>query len=636
MTEGAKTRKGDTEMTEKTTYEKGGKLMKKTLSLILAVLMIVATMPMAFAATELTTANIVELPTIEGEIFYGQTIAESTLKLVGGKVTTDGTAEGTIVEGTFEFIDTTIRPTNGDVAQIKFVPENEMYVGFDVLESSVTIPVSRTTPIYVSLPVPDKAAAIGRRLSTIKLTTNDLLINPYTGEEIPNSKWVWNKTSEKVSQPGFFNVKTAYSSENVLNYTARVESVWVSIEGVEDSLVPQIKENPTTKYTVRCDPNKTWGEVELEGGIAVVYDADGNEIIAKGTFAVADVYKDMPISKVGDINLPVQFISEDESVAISLPFNMIVTVLKAAPAWTSGETVITVPYGTEIDSSFDWYLNNELDTALKDMLKSWSYKTIDGAEITGDFVPTVGTHEVTANLNLNGTGSQNWQTDTMMTFTLVVEATVLNCEITHAYGGNKIVDNSLAYDAVTPTGTFTIVGKNGDEIVFEKTVKYGEIFKLNESTSGKYVYSVKYNPVENDAFIIADFVAERDITLKWNATIDGKITEYAFGDTVEARTVNTTDFTGWTATDANGNPVELTLVSGTMENDTFTFIMPDHNVIITPEFGAADDNGGGILDGIGDIDGIDGAFDWILNLLNKIKAFFEKIIAFFQGIGDMT
>ncbi len=636
-------------MSKKKTFNKGDVIMRKTLSLILAVLMIVATMPVAFAAETLSSSNVSVYPTISPTTFYyGQTVGDITVN--DDEVVLD--AAGNQVVGSFicaQKATLALGLGENQSLRLKFVPDSTTdYSGFTARNTPVIFSVLPATPVFVDEandPIVAGDGQLDNPLSLVELS-GGAMYNPYNADDATPAAytWQWKYPDTILKESG---MQTAIFTINS-NYTPVEAEVFVNV--VTPKTNTEIVYPSGDKIiSIPYDGVTTMADLEANANALDVYAVEkGTDTRVAGTFTVVQRQFDYSgtyggVLKISDNDaykqLQLVFTPDDtesyNGTKTTEPVTLVVT--KGLPAWTEGEAVITVPYGTEIDSNFDWYLNNELDTALKDMLKSWSYKTIDGAEITDDFVPAVGTHEVTANLNLNGTGSQNWQTDTMMIFTLVVEATVLNCEITYAYGGNKIVDNSLAYDAVTPTGTFTIVGKNGDEVVFEKTVKYGEIFKLNESTSGKYVYSVKYNPVENDAFIIADFVAERDITLKWNATIDGKITEYAFGDTVEARTVNTTDFTGWTATDAEGNPVTLTLVSGTMENDTFTFVMPDHNVVLTPEFEAADDNtGGGIFDGIGDIDGIDGFFEWFANLFAKIKAFFEKIIEFFQSIGDMT
>ncbi len=347
-------------MTKKEIIKKGDvNYMKKTLSLFLAVLMILATMPVAFAAEpiQLSEANVVEWPTISGNMFYGQTLAEGDITIEGGKVTLDGTAEGAVIDGAFEFVDTSARPVVGGTAQVKFVPaDTEAYT---VIETEVAVTVNQTTAIYGELPTASKAAAVGKRLSTVTLTSQPL-INPYTGEEIPNSKWNWSKRTTKVESPGLYEVTATYGTL-ATNYTTIKAFVWVSIEGVDDTLMPTIKEYPTFKETLSYNPNLTWGELTLEGGKAVIYDADNNEIEVEGTFSVADVYKNVALKKIGEQTIAIQFTSADETIASSIPFSMIITVEKGIPAWTSGETlVLNYDYGA---TPFGQYGNkiDELD-----------------------------------------------------------------------------------------------------------------------------------------------------------------------------------------------------------------------------------------------------------------------------------
>ncbi len=620
-------------MTQKTTNEKGGKLMKKTLSLILAVLMIMATMPMAFAAETLKAANIVDLPTLsyknaDNVVYFGQTL-EDAIIINDDEFVKDAT--GNQVAGHFEFMKPSlVSPVGENIkTNLKFIPDDtSAYTTFNKLFcADRTYTVVATTPLYVD-ETNDPVVATkdidkeGKTLSDYTLSGGKMY-NPYNATEtnLAERKWTWTDPTTTVLESGYYEARFT-----PIGYTLTTAQVWVQVD--KKITETEVSEAPAAIELTYGDVAK-YSELTFSG-VAV---EKGTDKVVEGTFAPNDLWKNTKV-KVGTHDVVVAFTPDDTENYYGTECTVTVTVTPAIPTWKDGEAVITVPYGTKIDSSFDWYLNNELDTALKDLLKSWGYKTIDGAEITGDFVPTVGTHEVTANLNLNGTGSQNWQTDTMMTFTLVVEGKTLDCILKPiGSGGYQVINDSLAYNAAKPQGTFTVIGKLSDTVVSENTVKYGEIFKPAENVSGTYTYEIKYNPIENDPFIIADFTSEQNAVCSWKATIDEVEKTFVFGETISLSS-DKADFYRWNITDTNGNPIDVVIVSGSLESASVAFTMPDCDIIITSEIKEAGDIGGDI--DFGDIDGIDGILDFLRGIIEKIKSVFEKIIEFFQSIGDMS
>ncbi len=629
------------------------KITRSFVSILMSILIIAASVIVSFAATELTTTNIAELPTAVGEMFYGQTLADVGMALEGGKVTVDGTADGEVIYGTFEFVDTSARPVVNGTAQVKFIPaDTEAYT---TIETEVAVTVNKTTPIYSELPTAGKASAVGKRLSQVTLT-EPLLVNPYTNEEIAESGWAWASRNTKVNAPGLFEVKSSYKND-ISNYNRITTNVWVSIEGYDDSLFPTIKEYPKFTETVRLDPSKTWGDYTLTGGKAVVKDTDGNEIEAKGTFTIDDAFLTAPINRVGNNNITIQFESADETVAASVPVIMSVTVEKPVPAWKDGIIpTYEVAFGTKINGSIP-ALEQYLAGNGPEELYLYAIDE-NGKEINQTF--DSGEHHLKAKVNTDSLNNENWDlTNNVLDFILkVVPGKTEISNVLYNYKIGSLTGSMSKYC----NGTVDITV--GDEVITGVQVKSGRFetnwFPKDRTKNSTWNIKISYNAAEGDnAVVESDYEGEilfkakraitvqhRQIILKVNNTSYNPEHTYS-GDTIYLDTMS--GFLYWEITDVNGNSVldQLEVIKNTTDNSYFEFKMPEYDIIINavhefdlnpPEEEKPDDdnNGGGILDGIADIDGIDGFFEWLMNLINKIKAFFEKIIEFFQNIGDMT
>ncbi len=479
------------------------------------------------------------------------------------------------------------------------------------------------------------AVEAGARLNTSTIS-GGAVKHPETGEILTDAVWKWQSSRTKVNAAGMYPAYCAHSS---LDYPLMMD-IYVDIIG--NAVETEITSVPTID-SITYDGITKLGEIKLNGGVAV---EKGTENTIEGVFSLVSnsgnsVADNIP--NAGEYTIKVKFTPNDTEKYLPCEAPITFTVNPAIPTWKDGEAVITVPYGTKINSGFDVYVKNALDDSTGGLLRTWSYKTIDGEEITRDFLPSVGTHEVTADLNLNGTGSQNYQTNTTMTFTLVVEGKTLDCKVSSCYaGGYQVIDSSLDYSATKPQGTFTVIGKLGDKVISENTVKYGEIFETNEVDSGTYVYTMKYNPTQNDPFVIADSTSEFKYLRPWNVSINGEYNyTHKAGDVVNVKTNILTDFKGWKITDASGNAISVVLVDtsvdpikeigvadGFTESSDFYFVMPEGDVVFTAEYKSAGD--------IGDIDGIEDISDFFAKIIAWLKGIIEKIITFFKSIGDFS
>ena len=276
---------------------------KKLLSLLLAVMMILSSVPMFASAAPiaLTTANITEYPVAnfinEDGAFIGMTVGES-ITLSGGKVCYDSNGDGTLaddeaVPGHFEIVDPDTVPNlsggSNNRVSIKFVPDDETtYAGFEALRNrNVQYLVQKTTPVFVdendTIPVATKLKA-GDTLSLSTLSGAEVT-NPYNANEpkILKASWTWNP---KVNNPSKTIVtESGYYEAYFLcsGYVTLTASVWVGIEG--DTSDEPSEEDPivygevTSWPTIECPewtPGMTVADLTLTGGEATV----------EGTFAI--------------------------------------------------------------------------------------------------------------------------------------------------------------------------------------------------------------------------------------------------------------------------------------------------------------------------------------------------------------
>ncbi len=507
------------------------KLLRKFISVILAVVMLAVAMPVAFAATPiaLTEANIVTWPTLEGTLYFTQKIGDA-LTISGGLVTTDGTETGTQISGHFEFVDSSFVPLYDSVAKkadIKFVPDDsETYTGFTISScENVTYRVNRVTPVLVDENEPPVASAIetaGSRLATSTLS-GGAVKNPFTGE-VFTPEWYWVSGRTRVNESGYF---TAEVGVGLAGYGVLTMDVYVSIAG--DAPATKVETLPSFGE-VYYAPNLTLGDLTLTGGKAVVSET-GEEI--EGTFAVTDDAQKIALT-AGERTVPVLFTPSDSTQGITCVCQVPLVVNKAVPTFKtddeSGIPTITMPYGTKLDSSLDYKITPLVDVDAPVYL---SYKDMDGNEFPyNGSTPVVGTHEIQVKVNVQ---DSNYEQYTMLTFKLEITGFTANC-IMEPVGseGYKILDTSLKYDAEKPKGTFTVSYTADGVKQSDITVKYGELFQAEKSKSGKYEFTVKYNEIENDPFEIADITYSDTVTLSHNVTVNGQKQVADYNTTVTA------------------------------------------------------------------------------------------------------
>ena len=606
---------------------------KKLLSILLALMMMLSVVPFyASAAEKLTaTANVESYPTLsyktaDGKMYYGQTLEEALI-INDDEVVRD--AAGNQVAGHFEFRKPEYIPTPGtDIKlDIIFVPDDEdAYTSFTKLRSSLVYTVEAVilVPVDENDPVPVASEVEPGALLSTSILSGGVLTNPHNPNE-PNllaTEWIWspslNPASKTVvSSSGYYTAQFAPAGYDVITVQVyvKVASAIPETSIVEYPTVPELTYNP----------NVTWADIELTGGKAVI---KGTDTQIEGTFTI----KDNRLTGTPNPNITqIEVVFTPANAEEALPYEFTIPVkVNPAPISFKGNDGNFIVDGFEFEVE-PGTLMRDVQSYLMDYL-NYPPQSVIGVEDKNSYAENGRTYKLTVQHdNPNYVGTE-------VSFTVKFK----EVEFTPTFKSGYL-NSAIDCGDYSPAGTFT-VSLDGKEIA---VVKENEQFTYTVENSGDYVLSAKYNPVENDYFVIAD--ATKTVNVKLQRTVNrinctsngGLIVTY--GDTVEiSANANAENFDRWVITDASGNEVDLG-IDLTQLNISFT--MPDYDITVE----AKAKSGSGTTDGGFDIDNIfgnlgdltEGDSDNIFeNIINNLVAFFKNIINtiknFFRGIGDLT
>lgn len=573
----------------------------------MVIAMITISVPFAFAATTLSATNVTQWPTlsynsVEGKMYYGQTIGEA-LTINDDEIVLD--AEGNQVAGHFEFIDPTLMqlPGTNIKSHIQFVPDDSgAYTGFQKKRSSLLYNVETVTPVYVdeiNNPLVASEVEAGALLSS-SIISGGTMTNPYNADE-PNilaRSWEWTNPDTVVNESGYYEARFL-----PIGYTATTAQVYVKIAGE----VPEttISEMPVIE-PLAYDASMTLKDVAIKGGVAVLK-VEGT--VVEGTFSIAESAEDYPLS-VGTYNVPVTFTPADPEAALPYTFDVSITVTKAPIRFVdeNGNDIvpeITVPYGTDF---------NYIPQLLKPYVKGAEYTLISLGDLENTKVTEGGTYTVTASAPSEG----KYYEKTELSFKIIIEKQKLNPKLYAEPGKLYIQDTSGTY---RPEGTFTLTYYiEGEKQGTIEGIKYLERFDWNPTKSGDYEYKIVYvDATENEHYIIEPFNAASALTLSWAFKAPGAVegTKYPYGSEValEAPATDPTKedkpfygFVKWE--DANGN---TGLTEEELANREITFTMPDGDVELNATY----------------------KFDFCLCIRYYIQIVVDWFNSFFQSIGTL-
>lgn len=546
------------------------KYSMRFLSIILSLCLLGGVLSAVANAAEisvLTSENVAVWPVADKEIYYGQK-AKDEITLVGGLVTSDGTENGEVIAGSWEFTDADdYLPAAGNRnANIRFVPSNsDLYSGFEIKNTTlVKYKVNKPLPVLVDENNPPVATEVeaGAKLSTSILSGGQVK-NPYNAEE-PKALagfWRWTKTTTVVNESGYYQARMVLA-----NYEILYMDVWVQVA----SEIPEtsIVEYPTVPE-LTYNPNVTWADIELTGGKAVIKET---ETEVEGTFAI----KENRLTAIPNPNfteLEIVFTPANAEEALPYEFTIPVTV-NPLPISFKGNDGNFIVDGFEVEVE-PGTLMRDVQSYLMAYLNCPPQSVI-GVEDKNSYAENGRTYKLTVQHdNSNYVGTE-------VSFTVKFKEVEFTPTIAFA-GYNRYKIDCGAY---SPAGTFTVTLNS--ELIAE--VKEGVGFDCVTETDegGTFEIVAKYNPTENDYFVISDatrtttVAPKRELTVAsgMDFTVNGNKTYNAIrtGDVIKL-TYNMPEFAYFVIKDGNGKEVTLEGVDVTTKEITFT--MPDHDLKIS-------------------------------------------------------
>ena len=579
--------------------------LKQIFSVILVAVLMLMSVPIAFAEqVALTTANVVEWPTVEyknadGKYYYEQPI-EDGLALKGGVVTTDGTSTGTVIEGEFVFnYEGRSLPTSSSAsrAYIKFVPnDTENYAGFIVdRTTNVTFVVTKTTPVFVDEindPVVATEVEAGSTLANSTLSGGKV-INPYNANapKLAASSWAWTKKNTVVNESGYYEARLVCGSYNII-----YAQVYVKVSG--DEATVEIEEMPTIA-DVKYQEGLTAGDLIVSGGKASV----------PGEFKVKDASQ---ILVGGKNTVAVVFIPEDTTLdAVELSVTVSVEKLETVFVDKDGNKIIPeikVPYKSECTSSIVKSLVEKLDVNCGEFSVTYTRipATID-TTILAEYEYKVAIQPK----------NNNYETSELL-IKLIVEPREVSPYFI-AYGNDEYEITTGNYQT-KPKGTFDLY-VNG-ELVMED-IAYQTRFTWRPEKSDIYTLKAVYNPIENDTFKVNDAMrVDMVLNLVWDINcVNSKANPCAYGEKAIVMHELGNKFAGWVVYDQNGNEFTPENMVADTSTSSLTFTMPDFPVTVkalTTEDVTGEDNSDTSLLGW-----FQKLIKWIIDIVSHILNFWN-------------
>ncbi len=579
--------------------------LKQILSVVLVAVFMLMSVPIAFAEqVVLTTANVVEWPTVEyknadGKYYYEQPV-EAGLELKGGVVTSDGTSNGTIIEGEFQFNYEGISlPTSGTAlrAYIKFVPKDtEKYTGFSVDRSTnVTFVVTKTTPIFedeVNNPLVATEVEAGSTLASSTLSGGKV-INPYNpnAPKLATKSWSWTKKTTVVNESGYYEAKLSCPSYNTI-----YAQVYVKVAGDETTV--EIEEMPTIA-DVKYQEGLTAGDLIVSGGKASV----------PGEFKVKDASQTL---FGGKNTVAVVFIPEDTTLD-AVEFSITVSVEKLETFFVDKEgneitPEIRIPYNTECNYTMvNEYVKNFVANCGEFSVTSVSVPvTIDTSALTEYEYKTAIMPK-----------SSNYASSELI-FKIIVEPLEVSPYF-KAYGNDEYEITTGNYKT-KPKGTYDLY-VNG-ELVMED-IAYQTRFIWRPEKSDIYTLKAVYNPIENDTFKVNDAMrVDMVLNLVWDINcVNSKANSCAYGEKAIVLHELGDKFAGWVVYDQNGNEFTPKNMVADTSTSSLTFTMPDFPVTVkalTTEDVTGEDNSDTSLLGW-----FQKLIKWIIDIVSHILNFWN-------------
>ena len=579
-------------------------LSRRVLSVALAILMILSSLPVVVFAAEKVTPEIYEWPT--GTVEVGD--AFKNAKLTGGSAS---------VPGTFE-VDSTqsgspSRPGTAKRIGIFTPDDTENYESVKLTSAIVVTIVSSQSAVATGVPNSTEIKT-GQKLGESILSRGEMKVQSYTLDLTSRIDSInWSNPEEVMNEAGTFERQAIIGFQKYSNGVLYAEPITVSVPVtvISAETIAQIEEEPTIP-SVTYREGLTVGDLELVGGKANV----------EGTFSFAQPDRALFVGE--SIPVEVVFTPADTNMkAVNLTVNVTVEkgdiVVKEAPTFTyvySNRTLRDLgTVGAEIQNGVVEPSTVKWDFVGKTGLSS------DASDPLAKQVLDAGTYQVTARATVsNGYFNTGFfpvnvviKADETKTFPMKVnlEGNELHIKADTTYGGYG------GKGTVTYTVNDTVVAENADPTV-------EVVYAIPES--GDYTVKAEYTPAENDNYIYKSATQTVKAVLPRTVTVNGGSGSgsYKPGDTVrvefdQASLKKYYEFKGWKITNAEGETVDVGVEDLTQTSISFT--MPDEDVTVEATTGFSIQL---FFKSIGDS---------IMAFLMKVV---EWIMGLFNGLGSLS
>ncbi len=489
---------------------------KKTLAILLAVMMILSALPVVSLAADpiaLTEDNVTTHPQAINSIVYGQKNKEVEF--------TDGVVEynGVVVPGTWTYAEPDknyVGVSTGARLKLIFTPEDETtYSGFTTSGRNTQFTVAKSDLILVDPendpPVTTGAVASGTNIIDIAIT-GGAVVNKVSSEATANRSikdWTWEDTALIITESGYYNaIRKGGKYYNTL-------TVPVYIEVDQSTIVkPTIYGSVTTWPTIECPewtPGMTVADLVLTGGEATV----------EGTFAIATAATTV-IKPDEDNRIRITFTPEDPEVVMTSDTYKFIVISPALirediTATVDPDYVCTFEYGTKSlrgaisgDASTYGITTNVDADVTKAKASVASVFDANGNEVDetdrylapGKYTAKVFVSAET--INITGIGLVQLYKSTYVDIPVVITKKAstepfgsLNITGTTEEEGKATAGIYYKYDSTEGVNGYCILKINGETVV-DNIAPAAMVYDFSTKTSGKFTATLEYIPAETD------------------------------------------------------------------------------------------------------------------------------------------
>lgn len=533
-------------------------LSRRVLSVVLATLMILCSLPVVVFAAEKAVPEILEWPT--GTLEYGQGYKDAILS--GGLASVPGTFSLDLTQS-----GSPNRPGRTFNRIGIFTPDDTENYETVKLQSAIAVTILPSKHVETTGAPIATEIKTGQKLGDSTLSRGEMKVQSYTLDLTSRIASInWSNPDEIMSEAGTISKEATVTFTDYAG-TPYAEPITVSVPVtvISAETIPLIEEEPTIP-TVAYREGLKVGDLELVGGKANV----------EGTFSFAQPDRALFVGE----SIPVEVVftpSDTNMKAVSLTVNVTVEkgdiVVKEAPTFTfvyqntplkNRNMRDAIEGGVVEPSAVTWDFYDETGLKVKDpqadrALEVGNYQIVARARAaSGSF--NTGFFPVNVVIKADETKAFPLQVD--------LEGNELHIKAQTAYYGGK--------GTVTYSVNDTVVAENADPTV-------EVVYAIPES--GDYTVKAEYTPAENDNYIYKSASQTVKAVLPRTVTVNGGSGSgsYKPGDTVkvefdQASLKKYYEFKGWKITNAEGETVDVGVSDLTQTSISFT--MPDEDVTV--------------------------------------------------------